>query len=32
MRVRLEKNQQVCHDTGTAEQHCTTLCTGCQIP
>jgi hypothetical protein len=28
----VEKNQQVCHDTGTSEQHCTVLCNGCQIP
>lgn len=29
----LEKNQQVCHDSNdVAEQHCTTLCNGCQIP
>lgn len=27
-----EKSRQVCHDTGTAEQHCTTLCDTCQIP
>ncbi|PYQ54802.1 MAG: hypothetical protein DMF53_28970 [Acidobacteria bacterium] len=28
----LEKNYQVCHDSGTDEQHCITLCDTCQIP
>lgn len=28
----LEKNYTVCHDTGTAEQHCVSYCDNCQIP
>jgi hypothetical protein len=28
----IEKRYQICHDTGTEEQHCTWLCDGCSIP